>query len=211
MAIPISRICLLAAVATLAVHAPALAHHPMGGTLPQTFLQGFLSGLGHPVIGLDHLAAIIGVGILAALARRDVYPVFVFSAAFIGGVALHVAKVNLPASELLVGLSTIAIGGLVVFRQSMGPVVAAALFAVAGLVHGYALGEAIIGAEPAPLTAYLAGLLVIQSILSLAAFAAVSNLARWPAVLRSTGLTTVGILVVLAGGVSTAYAAGLVT
>ena len=39
---------------------PAWAHHPMGGTLPQTFLQGLLSGFGHPVIGVDHLAAIVG-------------------------------------------------------------------------------------------------------------------------------------------------------
>ncbi|PKO63289.1 MAG: urease accessory protein UreJ, partial [Betaproteobacteria bacterium HGW-Betaproteobacteria-17] len=34
----------------------ALAHHPMGGMTPQTLSQGLLSGLGHPVIGLDHLA-----------------------------------------------------------------------------------------------------------------------------------------------------------
>jgi len=48
---------------------PAWAHHVMGGKLPQTFLQGLLSGFGHPVIGIDHLAAIVGVGILAALER----------------------------------------------------------------------------------------------------------------------------------------------
>ena len=37
------------------------------------------------------------------------------------------------------------------------------LFALAGLLHGYALGESIVGAEPAPLAAYLIGLAVIQS------------------------------------------------
>ena len=41
---------------------PALAHHVMGGRMPATFGQGFLSGLGHPVIGLDHLAAVVAVG-----------------------------------------------------------------------------------------------------------------------------------------------------
>ena len=38
---------------------PALAHHPMGGTTPTTFMQGLLSGIGHPILGLDHLAALI--------------------------------------------------------------------------------------------------------------------------------------------------------
>lgn len=39
----------------------------------------------------------------------------------------------------------------------------ALLFAVAGLFHGYAYGEAIFGAEQAPLAAYLIGLVVIQT------------------------------------------------
>jgi urease accessory protein len=42
----------------------------------------------------------------------------------------------------------------------------AALFGLAGLAHGYAYGESIFGAEPTPLFAYLAGLVVIQSVLA---------------------------------------------
>ena len=196
-----------AVFAAMAVAAPAWAHHVMGGELPQTFLQGLLSGLGHPVIGLDHLAAIVGVGILAALAGRGVGPVLAFSAAMIAGVAIHLGKVDIPASELLVGLSTIAIGGLVILRQSMRPAAAAALFAVAGLLHGYALGESIVGAEASPLVAYFAGLLVIQTAIALAVYSAVLGLARWPA--RTTGLTVVGILVAVAGGATAVAAAGL--
>ena len=203
----ISRLAVLSVIATVAAQAPAWAHHVMDGALPQTFLQGFLSGLGHPVIGFDHLGAIVGVGVLAALARRGVAPVVAFSLAVIAGVGLHLAKVNLPAAELLVGLSTLAIGGLVMLRQSIRPATAAALFAIAGLIHGYALGESIVGAEPAPLWAYLAGLLIVQTVLGLAAFAATTNLARW----RSVGVTVVGVLVALAGGVTAAYAAGLVS
>ena len=45
---------------------PALAHHPMGGTTPTTFMQGLLSGIGHPILGLDHLAALIAVGLVAS-------------------------------------------------------------------------------------------------------------------------------------------------
>ena len=186
---------------------PAWAHHPMGGKLPQTFLQGLLSGFGHPVIGVDHLAAIVGVGILAALAGRSAAVVLAFSVAVIAGVGLHLSKVNLPAGELLVGLTTLLIGALVIARQSMGAGLAALLFAIAGLVHGYALGESIVGAEASPLVAYLLGLLIMQTAIGVVVYAAVRSLARWPA--RATGLTVAGALVALAGGVATAAAAGL--
>jgi len=185
---------------------PAWAHHPMGGKLPQTFLQGLLSGFGHPVIGLEHLAAIVGVGILAALAGRSAAVVLAFSIAIIAGVGLHLAKVDLPASELFVGLTTLLIGALVIARQSMGAGLALLLFAAAGLVHGYALGESIVGAETSPLVAYLFGLLIMQTAIGIVVYAAVRRLARWPA--RTTGLTVAGVLVALAGGIATA-AAGL--
>jgi urease accessory protein len=186
---------------------PAWAHHPMDGKLPQTFLQGLLSGFGHPVIGVDHLAAIVGVGILAALAGRGAAVVLAFSVAVIAGVGLHLSKVDLPAGELLVGLTTLLIGALVIARQSMGAGLAALLFAIAGLVHGYALGESIVGAEASPLVAYLLGLLIMQTAIGVVVYAAVRSLARWPA--RTTGLTVAGVLVALAGGIATAAAAGL--
>lgn len=186
---------------------PAWAHHPMGGTLPQTFLQGLLSGFGHPVIGVDHLAAIVGVGILGALAGRSAAVVLAFSVAVIAGVGLHLTQVDLPASELFVGLTTLLIGGLVIARQSMGAGLALLLFAVAGLVHGYALGESIVGAEASPLVAYLLGLLIMQTAIGVSVYAAVRSLARWPA--RTAGLTVAGVLVAIAGGIATAAAAGL--
>jgi urease accessory protein len=177
----------------------------MDGDLPQTFLQGLLSGLGHPVIGIDHLAAIVGAGLLAALARRGVAPLLAFSAALIAGVGVHLAGADIPVSELLVGLSTMAIGVLVLLRQSMRPAVAALLFAIVGLLHGYALGESIVGAEPAPLVAYLAGLLIIQTAI---AFAAYALLVRLPA--RAMVMTIAGLVVVLAGGMTAAVATGLI-
>ena len=186
---------------------PAWAHHVMDGKLPQTFLQGLLSGFGHPVIGVDHLAAIVGVGILAALAGRSAAVVLAFSVAVIAGVGLHLSRIDLPASELFVGLTTLLIGALVILRQSMSAGRALLLFALAGLVHGYALGESIVGAEASPLVAYLLGLLVMQSAIGVAVYAAVRSLARWPA--RTTGLTVAGVLVAVAGGIATAAAAGL--
>jgi len=186
---------------------PAWAHHVMGGKLPQTFLQGLLSGFGHPVIGIDHLAAIVGVGILAALAGRSAAVVLAFSVAVIAGVGLHLSGIDLPASELFVGLTTLLIGALVILRQSMSAGRALLLFALAGLVHGYALGESIVGAEASPLVAYLFGLLIMQTAIGVVVYAAVRSLARWPA--RTTGLTVAGVLVALAGGIAAAAAAGL--
>lgn len=186
---------------------PAWAHHVMGGKLPQTFLQGLLSGFGHPVIGVDHLAAIVGVGILAALAGRSAAVVLAFSVAVIAGVGLHLSRIDLPASELFVGLTTLLIGALVILRQSMSAGRALLLFAIAGLVHGYALGESIVGAEASPLVAYLLGLLVMQTAIGVVVYAAVRSLSRWPA--RTTGLTIAGVLVAIAGGIATAAAAGL--
>lgn len=57
------RTAFLAIPALLLTLAPASAHHVMDGQLPSTFAQGLLSGLGHPVIGPDHLAFLIAVGV----------------------------------------------------------------------------------------------------------------------------------------------------
>lgn len=206
MAFSSRRLGALAIIMIVAAQ-PAWAHHVMDGKMPETFLQGLLSGFGHPVIGVDHLAAIVGVGILAALAGRGAAVVLAFSVAVIAGVGLHLTKVDLPASELFVGLTTLLIGALVILRQSMGQGLALLLFAVAGLVHGYALGESIVGAEPSPLVAYLLGLLIMQSAIGVVVYAAVRTLAHWP--MRTAGLTAVGVLVALAGGIAAASAAGL--
>ncbi len=203
MAVSIKRLVGLSMLATFVGQTPAFAHHVMGGKLPETFLQGFLSGLGHPVIGLDHLAAIVGVGLLAAIAGRGVGLVLAFSVAMIAGVGVHLAKVDVPVSELLVGLSTLTIGALVIARRSIGTAAAALLFAVAGLLHGYALGESIVGAQTSPLFAYLAGLLVIQTLIGAGAYAVTKRVMT----LRPASLTAAGLLVVLLGGVSTAVAA----
>lgn len=183
---------------------PAFAHHPMGGQTPQTFMNGLLSGLGHPIIGLDHLAAVVGVGILAGLAARGIAPVFAFSAAVIAGVALHLRGIDLPAGELLVGLTTLVLGGLVIVRSKLSPMLAAALFAVAGVAHGYALGESIVGAEAMPLGAYLAGLFVVQSAIAAAVYLATVMLIRQPS--RALGVSLTGAVVAVVGVAAAAAA-----
>jgi urease accessory protein len=202
------RVFALAALTTFGAQ-PALAHHVMGGAMPQTFVQGLLSGLGHPIIGLDHLAAIIAVGTLAALIGRGFALALAFTAALIIGVGLHLWRANLPAAELLVGLSTAVVGLVIAFRMTMGVFPIAALFAMAGLAHGYALAESIVGAEVAPLGAYLIGLLTIQTILASGAFAATRVLLNKESSFGSASVTGVGALITLVGGVAIVLATGV--
>ena len=86
---------------------PALAHHVMGGAMPASFADGLLSGLGHPIIGLDHFAAVIAVACLASAHRAGWMLVAGFVAAMIAGVAVHVRGATVPAAEIMVALSVI--------------------------------------------------------------------------------------------------------
>jgi urease accessory protein len=179
--------------AFLAATAPAFAHHVMGGRMPATFADGLLSGLGHPVIGLDHFAAVVAVGCLAAAHRRGALLAVGFVVAMIAGVAAHLQGAALPGAELLVALSVIALGAAMLRRRQLAAGSALALFAAVGLLHGYALGESIYGAEPAPLYAYLVGLAIVQSAIALAAMGAARLAARRYADLPALRLLGAGI------------------
>ena len=173
--------------------APALAHHLMGGRTPATFGEGILSGLGHPIIGLDHLAAVVAVGCLAAAHRAATAIAIAFVMAMMAGVALHLHGATVPSAEILVALTVIALGALMLSRRQMSTSAALVLFVLVGLVHGYAFGESIYGAEPAPLYAYLLGLAVIQSAVVLVAVKFARSLAESSANLSPLRLAGAGI------------------
>jgi urease accessory protein len=160
------RTALLAVSSLLLSVAPASAHHLMGGKTPSTFGEGLLSGLGHPVIGPDHLAFLVAVGIAVGVGGLSLALPVVFVGASAIGVALHVNAVELPGAELIVAASVVLAGFLIARGRSLPLAAWAALFGVAGLAHGYAYGESIFGAEPTPLWAYLLGLVAIQSALT---------------------------------------------
>ena len=185
----------IAAVATLAILAePAFAHHVMGGRMPATFGEGILSGLGHPVIGLDHFAAVVAVGCLAAAHRQGAALAVAFVVAMMCGVAVHLQSVTVPADEILVALSVILLGTILIRRSELPLAGALGLFVLVGLIHGYALGESIYGAERTPLVAYLIGLAVIQSLVALSAMGIARMLVRSDAVkLRLVGAGIAGI------------------
>jgi urease accessory protein len=153
----------LAGLAWLATPSLASAHHAMGGATPATFTQGLLSGIGHPVIGFDHLAFVIAAGIATALIARRLLLAAVFVIATAIGCLGKVAfGITLPVAEFVIAASVVAVGGLVMSGRAASAPVYAALFAIAGLFHGSAYAESIVGAEATPLVAYLIGFAMIQ-------------------------------------------------
>lgn len=163
------RTALFTIAALLLTVVPASAHHVMGGEMPSTFVQGLLSGLGHPVIGLDHLAFLIAVGVAVGVGGLSLALPIVFVVASALGVVIHLYEFNLPAVEIIVASSVVLIGVLVASGRALPLAAWGALFGLAGIFHGYAYGESIVGAEPTPLWAYLIGLVLIQSAISVGA------------------------------------------
>lgn len=162
----VARVVGLALLASAATAVPALAHHAMGGQLPQTFAQGLLSGIGHPVIGIDHLAFVVAVGVAAALAGRlwTLTPAFVIGA--FAGCLVHLAGITLPVAELVIAATVLLLGALIASNRDVSPLGLGALILGAGLFHGWAYGEAIFGAEQTPLIAYLTGFTLIQLVVA---------------------------------------------
>lgn len=180
---------------------PAAAHHPMGGAMPETLWQGFASGIGHPVIGVDHLAFLLAAGVLAAALPRGVAlkALAGFLAASMLGLGLHLAGIGLGPTEALVAASVLLVGLALLVSKRVSATALLAGFALAGVFHGHAFAEAVIGAEPTPILAYLAGLAVIQGALMLGAMALARQTARaaWlrPAMGAAASFAGVGFLV----------------
>jgi urease accessory protein len=125
--------------------APAFAHAEHGT------LASFQSGLLHPLSGLDHLAAMIAVGVWAAVAggrRQWLWPAS-FVAAMIGGGALGLLGVGLPYVEPMIGVSVLSLGLLVALAVKapvwIGSVVVAAFAMAHGFAHGVEIGGADVG------------------------------------------------------------------
>lgn len=161
----------LSAVALSA--SPALAHHPLGGMPMETFTHGVLSGIGHPLLGFDHLFFVIAVGIAALYTGRAKLAPAAYIAAMVGGVLLMASGTGLPLKEAVIALSLLVVGGIVLSGRALGVVPAMVLFAGFGLFHGSAFGDSIASQEAAMgapvLIGYLLGLGIVQYAIALGA------------------------------------------
>lgn len=186
----------LAFATLLVATGPALAHHPMGGAAPATAWQGFASGVGHPVIGLDHLAFLIAAGLAAGTGRLGAWLPLLFVGTSLVGVMAFWLGLVLPGAELLVAATVLAAGMALAIGRGLSRRGWAALLALGGLAHGQAYAEAVLGAEPTPVLAYLLGLALVQSVI---AGGSALLVRRWPVAASLAMVRVAGLAIVLVG------------
>ena len=170
----------------------ALAHHAMGGGLPEDAFDGLLSGLGHPVIGIDHLAFVVGIGVLSAAAGLGAAPVLAFVGGTLAGCLVHIAGASVPIVEAAVAMSLLVLAAILAVGRGAMPGRQLVLGA-AGLFHGYAYGESIVGAEASALGAYLVGFALVQAAIALGTAQLVRSLAGESAA-RAAAATNLSVL-----------------
>lgn len=148
-------------VAVALVAAPASAHPGHDGGLGQ--------GLAHPFTGVDHLLAMVAVGVVAAIGARNRSP-WMVPGAFLGGMVAGglagLAGLPLPGVELVIAASVVVLGVVVAGAVTANGCGLLAGLAVAGMAHGWAHGAEAPKSGHAGL--YVAGFLLATVALHLA-------------------------------------------
>lgn len=170
---------------------PALAHTGAGG--PAGFASGFL----HPILGPDHVIAMIAVGLWGVFLGAPaiwVLPI-VFPLVMALGGAFGMIGIPLPAVETGIALSAVILGVCVLFALKPPLPIAAAIVGAFAIFHGYAHGTEMPEASSA--VAYALGFVIATGMLHLAGIL-FGSLARWDA--GRIAVRTAGGLIALAGG-----------
>lgn len=117
---------------------PALALAHPGHEHTSSFMTGFM----HPMGGLDHLLAMLAIGLWAvSLGGRALYIVpIAFVGAMLAGGCIAITGVQIPFVEQGIILSVILIGALLVTRKRFPVLTCAAIAGLFALFHGAAHG-----------------------------------------------------------------------
>jgi urease accessory protein len=173
----------------LCISSPAAAHTEAG------VAGGLLSGFFHPLIGLDHLVAMVAVGLWGAQLGAPgiwVLPICFPTVMAVGGL-LGIAGVPLPMTELVVAASALVLGLAVAVALRVPFWVAAIVVGVFAVFHGYAHGlELPRAANP---LAYGVGFVVATGMLH-ALGITIGIMTRWRAgaqVVRVLGVAIAGL------------------
>jgi len=182
--LPAALIAILAAT-------PALAHLPPGE------YGSFLAGVTHPVFGLDHVLAMVAVGLWAAqIGGRAVFWVpTAFVLAMLAGFGLALAGLPLPLVEPAILASIVVLGVAVALAFRPDRRLAMAVVAGLALFHGHAHGGELGGAQAVQ---FGAGFAVATALLHAAGIGVALAAGQW---LRAGGapLRALGGLTALAG------------
>lgn len=169
----------------------AMAHEDAGG-----ITGGFVSGLLHPVLGWDHVAAMVAVGLWGAFLGMPaiwVLPVVFPLVMALGGVA-GLLGLPVPAVETGIAVSAIVLGLAVAFKVRPPLWIAGIVVAGFAIFHGYAHGTEL--PEAANPIAYSAGFMIATGLLHMAGIG-LGHLVRWSA--GKWLVQAVGALIALAG------------
>jgi urease accessory protein len=162
-------------------------------------VDGFASGFTHPFCGIDHLLAMLGVGLWAALwSPRHAWqlPVAFVLVMVLGG-GLGALGLPLAGMETGIAASVLSLGGLIATRTRLPSAPAILLTGLFALFHGYAHGLEMRGGVD--FTGYAAGFLSATATLHLLGILCGRSLLRIPALYRACGaLAGVAGMVLLA-------------
>jgi len=130
-----ARLSALAALALTLLAGQAAAHTGVGAT------TSLAAGLGHPLLGLDHLLAMIAVGLWAGV--RGGSALWLVPGTFLAGMALGgaAAGAGLPLVELGIAGSVILLGLAIALDLRLATPLAIAAVALFGAFHGHAHGS----------------------------------------------------------------------
>ena len=166
-------LCLFGSLLFILMPSTAAAHIITGE------VGGLVSGLKHPISGLDHVVAMVAVGIWGAfIGGRAMWllpVVFPVVMAFGGG--LGVLGVPFPGVETGIALSAIALGAMVALAARPPLWVAAVIVGFFAIFHGYAHGAEL--PKSANALTYAIGFVVATGLLHLCGIA-IGLLTRWP-------------------------------
>jgi len=157
------------AVVLLLCSGAATAHHPLAGMTMTTFSHGILSGLGHPIIGIDHLFFVAAVGVAAFYARSALLSPVFYLVGVLLGIVVVVTGVQVWFVEGIIAFSLVLLGAIVISGRVMSTGQSRCLFVFLGLFHGYAFGESMVGVESINASVwmgYLIGLCAIQWVIA---------------------------------------------
>ncbi|MGQ0456027.1 MAG: HupE/UreJ family protein [Hyphomicrobium sp.] len=188
------RKLLPAALAALCVTAaPAFAHVGLGHV--ETFITGFF----HPLGGVDHVLAMVAVGLYAAsLGGSALWLVpLAFVATLIAGGAIGYVGIGFPYVEQIIGLSVVAMGLAIALGVNLPTVAAMVLVGAFALFHGNAHGGE--GAEMASFLPYAAGFVAATGLLHAAGVALGFGLDKFGQTLSDVLRRSAGTVGALAG------------
>ena len=183
----------ISAMTMLTAATPALAHTGHGAA------SGLLAGISHPMGGLDHVLAMVSVGLFAAvLGGRALWAL---PASFVGmmlvGGALGLSGIAVPAVEFGIAMSIVVLGAIVTWGRQWPIQAAAALVGVFAVFHGYAHGAEIPTGSDAVL--YCLGFALVTAMLHGAGIAAGRLTLGHAAMMRLAGaaVSASGIVIAL--------------